>query len=211
MWRGAGLCLPHGGTVAKPAPPRPASPGAAAAQQTRMARGGPGESPVAIFNIHLPLSPSANSPLGRRGTRMPGGFSPISPGESGLPAAGKTKRQEVRTPLQPWRSAAPAISLCHRTASADSSLPEGAQAGAAALPPSRTSPVAKVRTTPATKAPERLPLNSQGSNAANLQRVASAASGNSSAPLHPEPPLVAAARTTNKDGAGVRGNRLLRF
>ena len=42
MWRGARRCLPHGGTVAKPAPSRPASPGAAAAQQTRMARGGRG-------------------------------------------------------------------------------------------------------------------------------------------------------------------------
>ena len=36
-------------------------------------------------------------------------------------------------------------------------------------------------------------------------------SGNSSDPLQPEPPRVAAARATNKDGAGVRGNRPLRF
>ena len=113
--------------------------------------GGPGESPVAIFNIHLPLSPSANSPLGRRGTRMPGGFPPLSTGESGLPVAGKTKWQEVRPPLRLWCRAAPAISLSHRTASADSSLPEGAQAGAAAAALSRTSPVAKVRTPPPQK------------------------------------------------------------
>ena len=56
-------------------------------------------------------------------------------------------------------------------------------------------------------APQRLPLNKQGSNAANLQRIASAEGGNSSDPLQPEPPRVAAARATNKDGAGVRGNR----
>ena len=183
----------HRGKTSALAPRKPRS--GCCATNKNGARG-PGKSPVAIINIHLPLSPSANSPIGRRGTRMPGGFPPISPGESGLPAAGKTKRQEVRPPLQPWRRAAP------RSPSVIGLRPLTA--------PSRTAPVAKVRTPPPQQAPERLPLNSQGSNAANLQRVASAASGNSGDPLQPEPPLVAAARPTHKDGAGGRGNRLLR-
>ena len=42
------------------------------AQPQKSRRGsGRGESPFLQLNIHLPLSPSANSPLGRRGTRMP--------------------------------------------------------------------------------------------------------------------------------------------
>ena len=48
---------------------------------------------------------------------------PISPGESGLPAAGKGKWQKARTTMQLQRRPSPAISLSHRTASADSSLP----------------------------------------------------------------------------------------
>ena len=55
----------------KPLQPEP--PSTAAAKQTthREKRGDRGESTILHFNIHLPLSPLANSPLGSRGTRMP--------------------------------------------------------------------------------------------------------------------------------------------
>ena len=55
----------------KPLQPEP--PATAAAKRTthREKRGDRGESTILHFNIHLPLSPLANSPLGSRGTRMP--------------------------------------------------------------------------------------------------------------------------------------------
>ena len=106
------------------------------------------------------------------------------------------------TPGQPlffvWMKRSPPLNRC-----GDSS-PKG---GAWVIPAARAALWQRRAHLALRPAPQRLPLNKQGSNAANLQRIASAEGGNSSDPLQPEPPLVAAARATNKDGAGVRGNR----
>ena len=53
--------------------------------------------------------------------------------------------------------------------------------------------------------PVRLPLNPQRNDAATLQRIASAISGNSGNPLQPEPPRIAAAHATPRRQEGVRG------
>ena len=170
---------------------------------------------------------------------MPGGFPPISPGESGLPSTGKTKWQEVRTlfaaAAQSSSRDLPQSSDCVRC-----QLPPGGSLGMGrtcrrlavhrshgdggrappqslrrqlppkggwAIPAARAALWQRRAHLALRPAPQRLPLNKQGSNAANLQRIASAEGGNSGDPLQPEPPRVAAARATNKDGAGVRGNR----
>ncbi len=67
-------------------------------------------------------------------------------------------------------------------------------------PPPRTS-----------QAPQRLPLNPQEDDAANLQRIASAEGGNSSNPLQPEPPRVAAARPSPKEADWGPGRNAFRF
>jgi len=54
------------------------------------ARGSGGKA-VFAFNIHLPLSPSANSPLGSRGTRMPPVALLLSPRER-RPSCGKQQK-----------------------------------------------------------------------------------------------------------------------
>ena len=59
--------------------------------------------------------------------------------------------------------------------------------------------------------PVRLPLNPQRNDAATLQRIASAISGNSGNPLQPEPPRIAAAHATPRRQVGVRGKRLFAF
>ena len=56
------------------------------------------------------------------------------------------------------------------------------------------------------KAPERLPRNRQGSKAATLQRIASAASGKSGDPLQPEPPDSAAASASRQEAGGTGGS-----
>ena len=67
------------------------------------AGGGPGETPFCL-NIHLPLSPLANSPLGSRGTRMPPAalrarVDDPSTRESGLPAANQSHLDKIHTSI----------------------------------------------------------------------------------------------------------------
>jgi len=52
----------------------------------------------------------------------------------------------------------------------------------------------------------RLPRKTQGSNAATLQGIPSALAEIQGNPLQPEPPRMAAARTTRNGAAGVRGD-----